>query len=115
MYKLKKINVLSLAYIVALIQFVFGILIALSSLAIRSSQQMASVINPNLLALTPLQILLIYPISNLIGGFLMALVIGWLYNAIAPRVGGISFDLVQVSKKEEPEPKKETSKKEKKK
>lgn len=107
MYKLKKINVLSLAYMVALINFIFGILIAISSLAIRSNQQMASVINPNLLSLTPLQILLIYPFSNLIGGFLMALVIGFLYNIFAPKIGGIAFDLLQVvpAKKAEPEPK----------
>ena len=47
----------------------------------------------------------------------MALVIGFLYNLLVPRVGGISFDLVQVvqSKKEsEPVSPKETSKKDEK-
>lgn len=113
MYKLKKINILPLAYMVALINFIFGILIALFSLAIKSNQQMASVVNPNLLTLTPLQIILIYPLSNLIGGFLVALMIGFSYNLLVPRVGGISFELVQVvsSEKKESEPKKEKTKK----
>jgi hypothetical protein len=118
MYKLKKINIWSLSIMVAVIQFIFGVLIAVFSLLIKLNPEMASMVNPALLTLTPLQIILIYPLSNLLGGFLMALLIGLLYNLLVPRVGGISFDLVQVvaAKKKEAEPKKEvkeTSKKEK--
>jgi len=97
MYRLKKIYPLSLAYILASIYLIFGLLMAVLFIIIKQNPAAASAVNQRLLELTYWQIILLYPIAYALGGFLTGIIIGFLYNLIAPRTGGVAFELTQSS------------------
>jgi uncharacterized membrane protein YraQ (UPF0718 family) len=84
---------------IAAIQLVLGILTSITFLVLRSSPTLAEGVSPTMGALTTWQIILFYPLSNLIGGFIMGLIIGYLYNILAPKIGGVLFELEEVSDK----------------
>jgi len=98
MFRLKKIKILSLAYVLTLIYLILGIIVSIAQILIKLNPQIASAINPNILNITYWQIFLIYPVSYAVGGFITGIAIGFLYNLIAKKTGGVAFELIQDSK-----------------
>ncbi len=102
MFRLKKIKILSLAYVLTLIYLILGIILAIAQTIIKLNPQIASAINPNILDLAYWKIFLIYPFSYAFGGFITGIAIGFLYNIIAKKTGGVAFELIQDSKSSKP-------------
>jgi len=98
MYKIKKIKILSLAYTVAAIHLVFGILQALLLFVAKQFPQLTFLQSPELASLTLQQILLYSVVAYTVGGFLFGLVIGLAYNYVVKWTGGVSIQLEKHSK-----------------
>ena len=95
MYKISKIKILPLAYTVSLIYFIFGLVLAVLLVALRSNTFITSFVNQNLLGLSLINIIILYPVAYGVGGFVMGIVIGYLYNQVSKLTGGISVQLVK--------------------
>jgi len=93
MYKIKKINVLSLAYTVAAIHLIFGILQALLLFIAKQFPQLTFLQSAELTSLTLQQIFIYSIAAYAIGGFLFGLVVGLAYNYVVKWTGGISVQL----------------------
>lgn len=98
MYKVKKIEVLPLAYTIGLVYLFFGLILGIVIAIIRGYPSLSVLSNEALTQLTLAQIILLYPVSYGVGGFLIALIIGILYNQISKITGGISIQLAKDSK-----------------
>ena len=86
--KLKKIGVLSLAYTLAIIYFLLGIISAIFTLLGKYLPNTAASIDPQILSLGP-WILIIFPILYCMMGFISGAIIGFAYNYISQKTGGI--------------------------
>ena len=93
MYRIKKINVLSLAYTLTLIYFVVGLFMSLLILFFKANQKFAYLIDPKLIGTEYYQIILIYPFGYAIGGFLSGVIVSFLYNLSSKFTKGIIVDL----------------------
>ncbi|MEK6914572.1 MAG: hypothetical protein AABW83_02870 [Nanoarchaeota archaeon] len=98
MYKIKKIEVLSLAYNIGLVYLFFGLILGIILSIIRTYPSLSILSNETLTQLTLAQIILLYPVSYGVGGFIISLIIGILYNKISKLTGGISINLMKDSK-----------------
>ena len=97
MYKLKKISVLPLAYTLAAIYLLIGLIISIIIMAVKNNVALATAINPDLVSITYTQVLLVYPVAYTIGGFVTGLVVGILYNFTAKYTGGIYLEFSKSS------------------
>lgn len=98
MYKIKRVRVLSLAYTVAAVHLVFGILQALLLFIAKQFPQLSFLQSPELASLTLQQIFLYSIVAYTVGGFLFGLVIGFAYNYVVKWTGGISVQLEKHNK-----------------
>lgn len=91
MKEVTKIQVMSLAKIQALVGLalglLFGILVNITGSFMGMAQQMG------MQGQTGWQALIWLPAGYAISGFLMGLVVGWLYNLFAAKIGGIKIEL----------------------
>ena len=92
MYKIKKIKILPLAYTLSLIYFILGIALGVFLLIAKSSSTFSS-LYPNLINLSLSQIILLYPVAYAIGGFILGIVISYIYNQVSRFTGGIVIEL----------------------
>lgn len=93
MYKVKKVNVMSLAYMMAMIHLIFGIIQGAILLIAKNFPQLTFLQSADLASLT-LQQILIYSIgAYAIGGLILGIIIGLAYNFIASYTGGVSISL----------------------
>jgi len=110
MYKIKKVNILSLALTVTLIYFILGIILGI----VLSIVKAVSKTNPgiaalgqgalnDLLNLAYWQIILVYPVSYAIGGFVVSIIVGLVYNLVAKSTGGVAVSLVKADSRESKE------------
>ena len=104
MFRIKKVGILNLAYTVTIIYFILGIIlgIVLAILKTGPNPGLAGSIGQDLSKLTYAQIIFIYPIAYAMGGFVISVIIGFLYNSISKMTGGISVFLVKDSGSEKP-------------
>ena len=93
MYKIKKIKVMSLAYTVGLVYLFFGLILGVIIALAKENTALSFISNETLAQLTLWQIILIYPVSYGVGGFIISIIIGLIYNQIAKITGGISVEL----------------------
>lgn len=114
MYRLKKIDILSLAYTLTLFHFILGILIAILMSISKAIPKLAEAFNPNLLNLKYYQLFIIYPPAYAVGGFLTGLLIGVIYNFVAKKTRGVAIELVSESPKPKKSKDKSTKKEDKK-
>ena len=96
MYKIKKINILSLAYSVTLIYLIFGLLSAIF-IAVLKITKLNFPGSQNLILLTYQQIILLYPVAYAVGGFAVAITAGYIYNQVSRLTGGVSVKLEKES------------------
>ena len=94
MYKIKKINILSLAYSVTLIYLILGLLLAIF-IAVLKITKLNFPGAQNLVPLTYQQIILLYPVAYAVGGFAIAIVVGYIYNQVSKLTGGVKLELVK--------------------
>jgi len=94
MYEIKKVNILSVAkigaclgLIISLIPVLVGLFTFLGGLFFSSSNQDFSF---NL----PFFLLFILPVIFAIAGFIKGLIFGFIYNLIAPHIGGVEMEIV---------------------
>lgn len=97
MFRIKEVGILNLAYTVTSIYFILGIIlgIVLAILKISQTPILAGAIGQDISRLTYAQIIFIYPIAYAIGGFVISVIVGFLYNSISKMTGGISVQLVK--------------------
>ncbi len=93
MYKIKKINALSLGYTLSLIYLAVGILFSIILSVAKTNPSLAIAFNSNLLSISYYEIFLLYPVAYTIGGFVTGIVIAYLYNFVTKFTGGIAFEL----------------------
>ena len=93
MYRIKKINPLSLGYTASLIYLAVGILFSIVLSVAKTNPSLAIAFNSNLLSISYYEIFLLYPVAYTIGGFVTGIVIGFLYNFVTKFTGGISIEL----------------------
>jgi len=98
MYRIKKIKILPLAYTIALIYLIIGLILGIFLAIIRSNSLFTSYVNPDLINLTYQQIILLYPIAYSVGGLLIGVIVGYIYNQVSKLTGGISIQLVKDKK-----------------
>ncbi len=98
MYKIKRVKVLSLAYTVAAVHLVFGVLQALLLFVAKQFPQLTFLQSPELASLTLEQIFLYSIVAYTVGGFLFGLVITIAYNYVVKWTGGISVQLEKHNK-----------------
>ncbi len=98
MYRLKKIKVVSLAYTVTLIYFILGVILGIFVALLKTNPIVTNSVNPDLLNLSYLQIILLYPIAYAAGGFIISIIVGYVYNLVSKRTGGVAIQLVKSSK-----------------
>ena len=98
MYRLKKLNVISLAYTVTLIYFILGIILGIFVALLKTNPIVTNSVNPDLLNLSYTQIILLYPIAYAAGGFIISIIVGYVYNLVAKKTGGVAIQLVKGSK-----------------
>ncbi len=100
MFRIKKVGILNLAYTVTIIYFILGIVLGIVLAILKTSNPgIASSIGQDLSKLTYIQIIFVYPIAYAIGGFVISVIVGFLYNYISKMTGGISVMLVKDSEK----------------
>jgi len=93
MYKIKKIKVLSLAYTIALIHLLFGLLQGAVLLIAKKFPQLTFLQSQELASLTLQQILLYSVVAYAVGGFVLGFLVGVAYNYVVKYTGGISVQL----------------------
>jgi len=98
MYRIKKIKILPLAYTVTLIYFILGLLLGIFLAIVRTNPSFSSYVGQDLVGLTLVQIVLLYPIAYSAGGFLIGVLVGYIYNQVSKVTGGISVQLVKDKK-----------------
>lgn len=96
MYKIRKIDIPTLAFTVTLIYLILGLLLAIvisilkiTGLRIPQAQALAS--------LNYSQIILLYPVAYAIGGLVVSIVVGFIYNLVSQLTGGVSVQLEKSS------------------
>ncbi len=97
MYRIKKINILSLAINATIIYFIIGVILGIIIALLKSNPVIVNSVNPDLLRLTYLQIVVLYPIAYAAGGFIISLFVGIIYNLVVQVTGGIAIHLVKDS------------------
>ncbi|MEK6830461.1 MAG: hypothetical protein AABX77_00335 [Nanoarchaeota archaeon] len=99
MFRIKKVGILNLAYTVTLVYFVLGIVlgIVLAVLKANPGTVISGSIGQDLTKITYAQIVLIYPVAYAIGGFVVSIVVGFLYNTLSKLTGGVAVHLVKDS------------------
>ena len=98
MYKIKKIEVLPLAYTIGLVYLIFGLILGIIVAIVKVNPSLSILSNEALTQLTLSQIILLYPVSYGVGGFIIASITAILYNQISKLTGGISVDLAKDSR-----------------
>lgn len=93
MYKIKKIKVMSLAYTIGLVYLFFGLILGIIIALAKENTALSFISNQTLAQLTLWEIILVYPVSYGVGGFIVSIIIGLIYNQIAKITGGISVEL----------------------
>lgn len=93
MYKIKKIKVMSLAYTIGLVYLFFGLILGIIIALAKENTALSFISNETLAQLTLWEIILIYPVSYGVGGFIVSIIISFIYNQIAKITGGISVEL----------------------
>lgn len=96
MYKIKKLNILSLAYTVTLIYLILGLILAIF-IAVLKLTKLNFPGSQNLVILSYQQIILLYPVAYAVGGFAIAIVVGYIYNQVSKLTGGVSLQLEKES------------------
>ena len=96
MYKITKIKILPLAYTITLIYLILGLLLGIFLAVVKTNPLFGSSVNPDLVGLSYLQIILLYPIAYSVGGFILGILIGYIYNQVSKITGGIVIQLVKV-------------------
>ncbi|MBN2112068.1 hypothetical protein JW707_03120 [Candidatus Woesearchaeota archaeon] len=90
MKTITKIGVMSVAKIQALLTGVMYLLMGLVATIV-------GIRNPEIIQQAGLQAgwgyVLTYTITGLVGGFILGLVIAYLYNLLAPKIGGIQIEI----------------------
>lgn len=89
---------LILTFIAGIIWFIIGYsaLLSLSSFIISLNNNTTAVVNSvagSISAMGALYLIIVWPIMAFIGTFILAAIIALLYNALAPRVGGIKLEI----------------------
>jgi len=100
MYRLKKVKILSLAYTVTLIYLILGLIMGIVIAIAKTSPnpRLVNAVGPEVLNLSYVQIILLYPIAYAVGGFIISAVIGLIYNLVAKKTGGVAIELVKSAK-----------------
>lgn len=93
MYTIKNIKVMSLAYTVGLVYLFFGLILGIIIALAKENTALSFISNQTLAQLTLWEIILIYPVSYGVGGFIISVIIGLIYNQISKITGGISVEL----------------------
>ena len=93
--ELKKIGVLSLAKILGVLGIVYGLIsgILMSVILARAGSIPGLSEQLGVVSQWGYWSILIFPIINGIGYFIAGIIIAWLYNLVASRVGGIKLEL----------------------
>ena len=81
MYRIKKIKILPLAYTVTLIYFILGLLLGIFLAIIRTNPSFNSLIGQDLVVLTLIQIILLYPVAYSVVGFVIGIIVGYIPSA----------------------------------
>lgn len=103
MFRIKKVGILNLAYTVTIIYFILGIVLGIVLAILKTSNPgIAGSIGQDLSKLTYAQIIFVYPIAYAIGGFVISIIVAFLYNYISKITGGISVLLVKEAGSEKP-------------
>ena len=89
---------LILTFLAGIIWFIIGYeaLHSLSTTIITLNNNTTAVVNSvagSITAMGALYLIIVWPIMAFIGSFILAAIIALLYNALAPRVGGIKLQL----------------------
>lgn len=98
MYRIKKIKILSLAYTITLIYFILGLLLGIFLAIVRSNPSLTALVGQDLAGLTLIQIVLLYPVAYSAGGFVIGIIIGYVYNQVSKVTGGVAVQLVKDKK-----------------
>ena len=101
MYRIRKINILSLAITVTSIYFVLGIIFGILIALLKTNPTYVNIFGQDLLQdlskLSYWQIILLYPIAYAVGGFVLSISVGIIYNIVAGTTGGVAVSLVKDS------------------
>ncbi len=96
MYRLKKIKILSFANTLTIIYFIIGILYTILLTFIKMlniKDDILGNIEPNIVEISYRELFTIFPIGFALGGFIMGLLIGMLYNLSSRITKGIVVEL----------------------
>jgi len=93
--EIKKIKPLSLGKIAAALYFIFGVVSAILILVMQKAAANIPVLAANLASLEQLStgMLLLMPFWQALIGFLAGVIVAWLYNLLAGKLGGIKIEL----------------------
>jgi len=94
--EVKRINLLSLGKIAALVSFIVGILMIIAILVLQkiSASLPADLINMTAWSELSIGMLLIIPFWYAVIGFLWGIFIAFIYNSVARYIGGIKIELI---------------------
>ena len=98
MQRLKKIGVLSLAYTLAAIYLIIGLVIGILMRIGLSIPEIAARMGPDVIQLGNM-VLLLFPVTYLLTGFISGIFISLLYNLISRRTGGVKIEISDSKKK----------------
>ncbi|HEY6418641.1 MAG TPA: hypothetical protein VIX59_06520 [Candidatus Binataceae bacterium] len=90
MQQIRSISILQTAKVFGVLYFVFGLLFALIILVVGFRVRTGG---PNIRMHPPLLLLVLAPILYGVVAFVGSAVMGWIYNQVAKRIGGIEFEL----------------------
>ena len=93
MYRIKKVSVFPLAYTIALVYLIVGLILGVLLIIIKSNPALIALSSEDLAQLSVRQILLLYPVAYGVGGFIIGGAVGFIYNHVAKITGGISVSL----------------------
>lgn len=98
MKKLTRVGVWSLAKTLAMIEAIIGLLVGVVELGMFAFAGVMTIVGgattAGLITLaTGVGMLIAAPLVMAIGGLIMGLIVGWLYNIVAKRFGGIEVEL----------------------
>lgn len=92
MKKLKKIGVVSLASTFAVINAVFGLLLAIITVITANFPEYVGQADV-VFSMLNYWIILVYPLIYAIAGFVTGVMGAWIYNLLAKKTGGVKIDL----------------------
>ena len=110
MVVLKRVGVMSVAKIFAVLSAIVGLIEGIAFAAIGS--MMSGSLLGDMLSGTPMGMLglfgytaiIIFPVTGAISGFVGGAIVAFLYNLVATKIGGIEMDLIRVQPAVTPPP-----------